>query len=174
MLKKGSDARNERFQLLPAVYLVTKRLHRGAKEAFFVGNRDDFAALHALDQHLYVAVGQLQALHNIGHRADLVNFVRARFVHRSVVLGGQKDLFVASQGVFESPNARIATHNERGHHVGENDDVPNGHHGQALGFRLFLRCDHVDLLDDAIRVRVTYPFGWVLEYFGQLSRKGGA
>ncbi len=60
------------------------------------------------------------------------------FVDRGIVLGGKKYLFIAGQSFFERTHARLAAHHERSHHVGKDDHVPNGHHGQFLALEFFL------------------------------------
>jgi hypothetical protein len=89
----------------------------------------DLAALDALDQNFNIAVGQFEALHDVDDGADLKNVIGLRFVDRGIVLCGEKYLFVAGESFFERPNARFPAHHERGHHVGEDDHVTNGHHG---------------------------------------------
>ena len=98
----------------------------------------NLAALDAFDQHLDVAVGQLQALHDVDDRADLVDLVGLGLVDAGVMLGGQKDLLVGGQRFFQGANARFAAHHERRHHVGEDDHVPDGHHGKFFGLEFFL------------------------------------
>jgi hypothetical protein len=100
----------------------------------------DLAALDAFDQNFDVAVGQLQALHDVDDGADLVDVVGLGLVDGGVVLGGQKDLLVGGQSLFESAHAGLAAHDERRHHVGKDDHVPNGHHGQLLALEFFFGC----------------------------------
>jgi hypothetical protein len=59
-----------------------------------LGNAKDLAALDALDQDFDVAVGELQALHDVDDGADLKNVVGLGLVDGGVVLGGQKDLLI--------------------------------------------------------------------------------
>ena len=56
----------------------------------------------------------------------------------SVVLGGEKDLLVGGQGFFQRAHAGFPPHHEGGHHVGKDDHVADGHHGELLGFEFFL------------------------------------
>ncbi len=74
------------------------------KIAFGVGDLQDLAALNAFDQDLDVAVGQLQALHDVDDGADLVNLVGLGLVDAGVVLGGQEDL--ACRAASASSRAR--------------------------------------------------------------------
>ena len=59
----------------------------GAEKAFFSGNGNGAGALDALDEDLDIAVRQLHALHDVGERADGVDFLGFGIVNRGVVLG---------------------------------------------------------------------------------------
>ncbi len=59
----------------PGFNLEVEGAHDGAEEAFIVGDRNHFGALHAFDQNLDVAIGQLQALDDVDDGADVVDFV---------------------------------------------------------------------------------------------------
>ena len=114
----------------------------GLHVAIGVGDLQNFAALDAFDQNFNIAVGQLQALHDVDDGADLVDLVGLGFIDGGVVLGRQENLLVRRQGLFEGAYARFAAHHERRHHERKDDHVPNGHHGQLSGFVLFLGCSH--------------------------------
>ena len=87
-------------------------------------------ALDALDQDLDVAVGHFDALHDAADGADLVDVLGFGLVDGGVVLGGEKDLAVAAEGFFEGADTGLAAHDEGRHHIGEDDHIANGHHGQ--------------------------------------------
>ena len=142
LLEQAGDARGQRVQLRPGLDLEAEGLDGGAEKAFFLADREDFAALHAFHQHLDVAVGLLQALDDVGDGADGKDLVGARLVDAGVVLGGQEDLLVAGQRLFQRPHARFAAHHERRHHVREDDHVPDGHHRQAACFGFFFGSKH--------------------------------
>jgi hypothetical protein len=116
---------------------IGKGPDRGPEKALFRVDRDHLGPLHALHQHLDVAVGEFEVLHDIHDRADLEDLVRPRFVHRSVVLRGQKDPPVPGQRLLQRPHAGIPADHEGGHHVWEDDHVPHGHHRQASCLRPF-------------------------------------
>ena len=78
-----------------------RRLH----ETFGIRDLQDLAAFDALDQNLDVAVGQLQALHDVHDRAHLVDLVGLGLVHAGVVLRGQENLLICGQGFFERVDA---------------------------------------------------------------------
>ncbi len=127
--------------------------HRGHEEAVAVVHFDGLGALHALDQHLDVAIGHLDALHNVADGADLVDFLGLGFVDRGVVLRGEKDLAVAVERFFQRTHAGLPAHHEGRHHVGEDHHVPDGHHGQLAGFGLFARRRHGHTLSNRRRKR---------------------
>ena len=116
--------------------------HCGLHEALGVDDLQNLAALHAFDQDFDISVGQLQALHDVDDRAHLVNLVGFGFIDGGVMLGGQENLLVRGESLFQGAHARLAAHDERRHHEGKDDHVPDGHHGQLPGFELFLGCGH--------------------------------
>ena len=74
---------------------------RDAVEALVFLPLDGARALDALDQHLDVAVGQLQALDDVRHAAHRVDVVRLRIVDRRVVLRGEEDPLVLHERMLE-------------------------------------------------------------------------
>ncbi len=137
LLKQIGDARGQRIQLRALLDFKLESFDGGFEVALVFGHRKNFAALDAFDQHLDVAVGLLQALHDVGDCSDGKDFVGAGLVHACVMLRRQKNLFVAGQRFFERAHARLAADNEGRHHVREDHDVPDGHHRQAASFGLF-------------------------------------
>ena len=120
--------------------------HRGHKEAVAIGDVNRFGPLDPFHQHLDVAVGHLDALHDVADGADLVDFLGFGFVDGGVVLGGEEDLAVAVEGLFEGADAGLAADHEGGHHVGEDHHVPDGHHGQFARLRFVAGYGHWDTL----------------------------
>ena len=108
-----------------------------AEEAFFSGYRYGASALNAFDQNFDVAIGKLDALHDVGESADSVDFFRFGIIHGCVMLRGEKNLFVAGERFFERANAGFAADDERRHLLGEDDHVAHRHHGYALHFLFF-------------------------------------
>ena len=137
LLEQTGDAADQGFELLPGSTLIGGGADDGAEEAFVLADGDDFAALDAFHQNFDIAVGQLQALDDVGDGADAVDLVGTRFIDGGIVLGGEEDLLVAGQRLFERAHARLAAHHERRHHVREDDDVPDGHHRQTFGIGFF-------------------------------------
>ena len=80
LLEQAGDAAGQRIELRTGLHLVLEGADDGAEEAFVFANRDDLGALDAFHQHLDVAVRQLQALDDVGDRADAVDLVGPRLV----------------------------------------------------------------------------------------------
>ena len=78
----------------PASLLLRQHLDDDAVEALVFLPLDGAGAIDALDQHLDVAVGQLQALDDVGDAAHRVDVVGLRVVDRRVVLRGEEDPLV--------------------------------------------------------------------------------
>ena len=140
LLEQGSDPLHAGFDLRVGLGRVAGHADRDLHEAFGLADLQNLAALDAFDQNLDIAVGQLEALHDVDDRADLVDLVGLGFVDAGVVLGGQEDLLVGGQRLFQGANAGFPAHDERGHHVREDDHVPDGHHGKFFGLEFFLGC----------------------------------
>ena len=138
MLEQPGDAADQHIELRPRFDFIRRRADHGAEEAFVIGDGNNFGALHALDQHFDVAIGQLQTLNDVDNRTDRVNLVRFGFVDGSIVLGGEEDFLVAGHSLFERLHARFASHYERGHHVRKDDHVADGHHRQTFCIGFFL------------------------------------
>ena len=140
LLEERRDPLHAGLDLRVGLGRVARHADGSLHEAFALADLQDLAALDAFDQHLDVAVGQFQALHDVDDGADLVDLVGLGFVDAGVVLGGQEDLLVGGQRLFQRAHARFPAHDERGHHVREDDHVPDGHHRQFFGLELFLDC----------------------------------
>ena len=113
----------------------------GAEEAFFGSDGKGAGPLDALDQNFDIAIGELDALHDVRQRADGVDFLGLGVVNGSVVLCGQKNLFVAGKSLFESADAGFAANDEGRHLLRKDDHVAHRHHGYALQF-LFFASEH--------------------------------
>ena len=142
LLEERRDALHGGFERLVGFGRVTRHAHRGLHETLGVDHLQNLAALNAFDQNFNIAVGQLQALHDVDDGADLVDFVGFGFVDGGVVLRGQENFLIRRQRFFEGAHARLAAHHKRRHHEGKDDHVPDGHHGQLSRFELFLGCGH--------------------------------
>ncbi len=129
LLEQGGDALHAGFDLRIGLGGIAGHADRNLHVAFSLADLQNFAALDAFDQDLDVAVGQLQALHDVDDGADLVDLVGLGFIDAGVVLGGQEYLLVGRQCFFEGANAGLPSDHKRSHHVREDDHVPDGHHG---------------------------------------------
>src|SRR6266481_7946882 len=79
-----------------------------SEKAFFGSDRESTSPLDAFNQNFDVAIGELDALNDVGECADRVDFFGLRVIDRRVVLRGQENLFVASQRLFESADTGFA------------------------------------------------------------------
>jgi len=88
--------------------------------------------LDAFDEHFDVAVGQLQALHDVGDAAHCEDIGRLRVVHGRIMLRGEEDPLVLEQRVLQRPRRRRPSNDERHHHVREHDDVAERNNGKGF------------------------------------------
>ena len=124
LLEQRDDAAHRAFRLAAGLARLGQHLDDDAVEPLVFLPLDGARPIDALDQHLDVAVGQLQALHDVGDAAHRVDVFRPRVVHRRVVLRGEEDALVLHQRVLERAGRRGPSDHERHHHVREHDDVP--------------------------------------------------
>ena len=148
LLEQRHHATHRRFDLAGGLLLLREDLDDDPVEALVFLPLDRAGAVHPLDEHLDVAVWELQILDDVGDAAHRVDVVRARVVDGGVVLCRQEDPLVLHERVIERPRGGRPSNHERHHHVRENDDVPQGNDGEclvdfhlgprllALGFRL--------------------------------------
>jgi hypothetical protein len=94
-----------------------------AEEALVLFPLHRTGALDALDEHLDVAIGQLQALHDIRDAPHREDIGRLRIVHRGIMLRGQENPLVLHQRMLERARGRRTADDERHHHVRKHDDV---------------------------------------------------
>jgi hypothetical protein len=71
-----------------------KQADGGAEEAFLGSDGKGASALDAFNEHLDIAVGQLDALDDVGEGADGVDFLGLRVIDRRVMLGGKENFLV--------------------------------------------------------------------------------
>ena len=137
LLEQSCDPLHAGFNLRVGLGRIARHAERNLHVAFALADLKNLAALNALDQNLDIAIGQLEALHDVDDSAHLVDLIGLGFVDAGVVLGGQEDLLIGGQRLFQGTNARFPSHHKWGHHVGEDDHVTNGHHGKLFWFRIF-------------------------------------
>src|SRR5580704_17255902 len=144
LLKEAGDALHELLDGRCHLELGPAGAHGGDEKAVTIADVCGLGALHAFNQNLDVAIGHLDALHDVADGADLVDFLGLGLIDGGVMLGGEKDLAVAVESLFEGAHARLAAHDEGGHHIGEDHHVPDGHHGQFTRLGLVAGCSHKD------------------------------
>ena len=92
----------------------------------------------ALHQHLDGAVGQPQELQDGRQGAQPVDFALPGFILAGVLLGAQQDVFLLPHGIFQGMDGAFPPDKQRHHHVGEDDDIPQGQHGHREQVALVL------------------------------------
>ena len=140
LLEQRHDAAHRALDVAARLALLRQHLDDDAVEALVFLPLDGAGAIDALDEHLDVAVGQLQALDDVGDAAHRVDVFGPRVVHRRVVLRGEEDPLVLEQRVLERARRARPSDDERHHHVREHDDVPQRNDRQ--GFVDFQRGFH--------------------------------
>jgi hypothetical protein len=83
----------------------------------------DAGALHALDQHLHRAVGELEHLQDGRDGADLVEVLGVRLVLGGGFLRDQDHVLALLHRGFQRLDGLGPAHEERDHHVREHHDV---------------------------------------------------
>jgi hypothetical protein len=114
----------------------------GFEVAFVLRHGKNFAALDAFDQHLDVAIRLFQALHNVRDRAYGKDLVGAGLVHASRRVASRENLLSPASASSSARTSTRAYHEGR-HHVGEDHDVPDGHHRQPASVGFFFGGNHV-------------------------------
>ena len=142
LLEQSGDALHARFDLRVHFHGIAGHANGSLHIAIGIGGLQKPAALDAFHQNFNVSIGQFQALHDVDDGADLVDLVRLGFVDGCVMLGGKENFLIRGQCLFEGAHAGLAAHYERRHHIRENDDIADRHHGQLFGFEFFLGCGH--------------------------------
>src|ERR1039457_3909629 len=101
MFKQGSDVLNSLLEGGRYLGVVLHGSDGGFKKAVGIGNLEDLGAFNALNENLNIAVGEFEALHDIDDGADLVDLVGLRLMDTGVVLGGQENFLIGSEGLFQ-------------------------------------------------------------------------
>ena len=108
LLEQRHDAAHGALGVRARLALLGQHLDDDAVEALVFLPLHGAGAIDAFDEHLDVAVGQLQALHHVGDAAHRVDVLGPRIVHRRVVLRRQEDALVLEQRVLERARATTA------------------------------------------------------------------
>ena len=142
LLKQGSDPLHAGFNLRIGLCRVACHSHRNLHVAIGFTDLKNLATLDAFNQYFNIPVRQFETLNDVDNRAHLINLVGLGFVHTGIVLSGKEDLFVCRQRLFQRMHARFPAHHKRSHHVGEDDHIPNGHHGKFFSFEFLFGSGH--------------------------------
>ena len=133
LLEERDDAAHRALDVAGWRPSARHQLHHDPVEALVFLALDRARPVEPLDQHLDVAVGQLEALHDVGHAAHRVDVVRASGLSTGgVVLRGEEDPLALGQRVLERPDGGRPPDDERHHHVREHHDVPQRHDGEGF------------------------------------------
>ena len=136
LFKKSIDAPHRLIDLRRRFDTQRKKFQGCAVETLFTGELHDLGALDAFHQHANIAVGKLDALHNVCERSDCKDLLRLGIIDRSIVLCGQENLLFSCQRLFQRAHRRFPPDDERLHHLRENNHVPHGHHRHTFHFTL--------------------------------------
>jgi hypothetical protein len=132
LLEEPDHAAHHRFGVRRRLGLLLDELHRDAEKSLVFLPLHRAGAFDAFDEHLDVAVGQLQRLHDVRDAAHRVDVGRLRIIRGRVVLRRQEDALVGRQCVLERAGRRRPSNHERHHHVREHDHVPKRDDGKSL------------------------------------------
>ena len=124
LLEQRHHAAHRAFGVAARLARLRQHLDDDAVEALVFLPLDGAGAIDAFDEHLDVAVGQLQALHDVGDAAHRVDVFGPRVVDRRVVLRGEEDPLVLEERVLERARGARPSDDERHHHVRKHHDVP--------------------------------------------------
>ncbi len=108
----------------------------------------------ALHQQLDVPVGELEALDDVHHRADVIDLIRLRFVRPRVALRGEEQLLVRREGRLHGQQGGLPPHDERNHRVGEDHHVPERDEREPLDLVARARQDRLRHLYPAFCIRM--------------------
>jgi hypothetical protein len=114
---------HQRLDLDSGAVTLGDDLDLAGEEGLVAGEAAHPRAALALHQHLHRAVGQAQQLDDRSQGADLVDIALGGLVLRRLALGAEHQAAVGAHRLFERTNRPRAPHEERHHHVREDDDV---------------------------------------------------
>ena len=111
--------------------LDTKWFDLGHQTPVFDLHFHEAGAAQPLDHHLDVPRSELQVLHNPRSNPQVIDILWPGLIDLGVALGREKDPFVGTlQRPLESHHRWLSANNERGHHVGVYDHVPQRYDGK--------------------------------------------
>ena len=105
----------------------------GLEGAFLFLQGPQFGPAQPFDHDLHVAVRQLHVLDHPRHDSDRMDVVDAGIVDLGIPLGNQEDQLAGrAEGLLQRQHRAAAPDDEGGHHLREDDHVPQRHHRQPL------------------------------------------
>ena len=142
LLEEADDLRHQPFHPCRRLLGAGNELGHHLERAAFLAELEGAGAVEALHQHLDVAVGQLEALHDAAHGAEGVDLLGAGVVAGGVVLRGEEDALAAGERVIEGPDGALPPDDERDHHVREDHHVPQRDHGEGFDHVVLVTPEH--------------------------------
>ena len=103
--------------------------HFDGKEVFAGREFFDPHAALTFNQNLYGSVGQTKKLNDGTDCSDIKDIARLGVVGLRIFLRRQHDIRLFAHRFFKSVDALFATHEQRHHHVGEDDQIPQRQKG---------------------------------------------
>ena len=138
LLEQGDDLGHHGLDAAARLHLAGDELHHHLEEALLLLELEGAPAVQPLHQHLHVAVGELQALHDVADGAQGVDLLRPGVVPGGVVLRGEEDPLALQERVLQGLDRAGPPDDERHHHVGEDHHVTQRDQREGL--------DHVHLV----------------------------
>jgi hypothetical protein len=134
LLHAIADRAHQRFGLDTPFGLVIRRegAHRGPGRRLVLHERLNAGLAESLDEGLHTTVGQAQDAHHHGDGAHAVEIVGLRILDGGVPLRGQQHQPFAGQRVLDGGDRALPRHEEREHHVGEDDQLPQRENRQLF------------------------------------------
>lgn len=135
LIELRHDRAAQRFRLGAVGVVRLERHHLAGELRLLFFDRQRLRALQALDEHFHGAVGQLQHLQDVRDAADIVHVLFGRLILRGGLLRDEHDVLAAFHRHFEGLDRLRPAHEERDHHVRENDDIPQRQQQERGAFR---------------------------------------
>jgi hypothetical protein len=123
-LEGGVDRAHHGVGLDVLLVALTQDLGDGGEMRLGLGNPGDAGPGLAFHEHLDRAIGQAQELDDGAEGPDLEQVLLAGIVEVRLALGDQEELPTRRHRLLQGPDRLGPPHEERHHHVREDDDVP--------------------------------------------------
>lgn len=123
LIELGDDRAPHGLEFVTAALDHRHRAHGGDEQAAKILDLVDVRTLHAFDQDLDRAIGQLEHLQDVGDAADRIQILDRGLVLGGGLLGDEQDALARLHGVFQCLDALRAAYEERDDHVREHHHV---------------------------------------------------